>query len=312
MDDAATSSQHSDAFWQEVEEAFAREPVPVLPPPPLPPPPPKPFFTKRRVILLGAAAVILSPVLWFFWVLYAPISPTPVYLFRSPLFIVRSWITLKTSVEGYSRPDRRVTDHWMPGTKLFVVSYTARYIQGGGAVPDHRWAIVKIDPNDESPKYARFDEIAPSLPPQFANGTVSYGKSPRLTAATPPTLRMNRVPAESAPEFDPSGLWHGWHQCGGVQVGTEVQISVDRAGRVSGTREFYPTPGDPARATGSFHVSGIFQRRSREISLIAGDWIKQPPGYLKCSFVGAIDSSGERMAGIAPGCPCGRFELQRR
>ncbi len=175
MSDTATRSQDSDAFWQEVQEAFEREPIPVLPPPP--PPPPLPSFIRRHVTLLSVAAGgIFSIICLVVWITSTPPIPD-IPTFPEPLFGVFNWITLKTSVEGRSKPNGPVTEHWDPGTKLFVISYTVRKTPSGGFIPDHHWVIIKTDPHDQLPKYAAFDEIAPSLPPALADGTIGQSKS---------------------------------------------------------------------------------------------------------------------------------------
>jgi hypothetical protein len=120
-----------------------------------------------------------------------------------------------------------------------------------------------------------------------------------------------RVAAVVPPPPPATVAWRGWHECNGVKIGTTAHISIDLSGEISGVREFYPLPDDPNRASGSFNISGRYQRDSGKISLLAGEWISQPSGYLKCDFIGAIDQSGARIAGTSPGCPCGRFELQR-
>jgi hypothetical protein len=111
-----------------------------------------------------------------------------------------------------------------------------------------------------------------------------------------------------------AALWSGWHQCGTSKVGTSVMISVDSMGRLIGIREFYPTPADPARLSGSFRVSGTYQPANGSVTLLAGDWINHPSNYLKCDFIGQVDAAGTVMTGESPGCSqyCGRFELRRQ
>jgi hypothetical protein len=115
------------------------------------------------------------------------------------------------------------------------------------------------------------------------------------------------------PRANITGLWSGWHQCVNTKIGTSAMISVDSAGHLIGVREFYPTPGDPARASGSFRLTGNYQPTTGAVSLMAGPWINFPTGYGKCDFVGTVDPTGSVMTGTSPGCsPCGQFELHRQ
>jgi hypothetical protein len=127
-------------------------------------------------------------------------------------------------------------------------------------------------------------------------------------------LLFSNALAANAQQRSPNatGLWVGWHECGSVRVGTAALIDVDSMGVVKGIRQFYPTQNDVARKVGSFRISGNFQQESGDITLSAGEWINQPPGYLKCTFVGKMDPSGRQITGNSPGCSCGHFELHRQ
>jgi hypothetical protein len=120
--------------------------------------------------------------------------------------------------------------------------------------------------------------------------------------------------AQSGRRAEITGLWSGWHQCGAMKVGTSAMISVDQGGHVIGIRQFYPTPGDPDRASGSFRISGTYQASTGTVSLIATDWINQPSGYLKCDLIGQVDQATKTIVGASsPACDgCGRFELTRQ
>lgn len=109
-----------------------------------------------------------------------------------------------------------------------------------------------------------------------------------------------------------TGLWSGWHECDGTKIGTSAMISVDAAGHLIGIREFYPTPSDTRRASGSFRLIGAYQHTTGDVSLIAGNWINFPPGYGKCDFVGKVDPTGMVMTGTSPRCGCGQFMLRRQ
>ena len=128
------------------------------------------------------------------------------------------------------------------------------------------------------------------------------------------TTEVGAQNSQSIQRADLSAVWKGWHQCGRAKVGTSVTMRVDASGRVTGMREFYPTPADAQRANGSFRVSGAYQPATGAITLMAGDWINQPPGYGKCNFVGNVDSKGTIMTGTSPDCApaCAQFELRRQ
>lgn len=126
------------------------------------------------------------------------------------------------------------------------------------------------------------------------------------------TLGLTQTVIAQQGDSNPKGLWVGWHECGGVKVGTAALIDVDSAGLITGIRQFYPTRNDSSRPVGSFRISGSFRRDTGAVSLTAGEWITQPPGYNKCNFVGRIDATGRRITGNSPGCSCGTFELQRQ
>lgn len=128
------------------------------------------------------------------------------------------------------------------------------------------------------------------------------------------TTEADAQNSSSIQRADVSAVWKGWHQCGRAKVGTSATIRMNEAGRVTGTRDFYPTPSDAQRASGSFRVSGAYQPATGAITLMAGDWINQPPGYGKCSFVGNVDSKGTIMTGTSPDCVpgCAQFELRRQ
>jgi hypothetical protein len=109
-----------------------------------------------------------------------------------------------------------------------------------------------------------------------------------------------------------NGRWVGFHQCGDVRVGTMAVINVDAAGRLSGTRSFYPTQSDP-HANGSFQISGNYQYSTGDFSMIAGNWIQQVPRS-KCNLVGRIDPTGRVLHGSSSrDCgECTYFQLVRQ
>jgi hypothetical protein len=166
-----------------------------------------------------------------------------------------------------------------------------------------------------------FFRVAPSprAPPQRSSS--GRGDSPIEPLARPPTESLSALPLREPDSVDPmdsayragiTGTWAGWHQCGASKVGTSATISVDIAGNVTGYREFHPTAADPARASGSFQLSGTYQRTTGAVSLIAGAWMNRPPGYGKCDFVGNVDPTGKVISGTSPSCGCGQFELRRQ
>jgi hypothetical protein len=110
-----------------------------------------------------------------------------------------------------------------------------------------------------------------------------------------------------------AGVWSGWHMCRGSRVGTSVALNVDDTGRITGIREFYPTPDDKQRASGSFQVTGTYEPATRTVSLVAGEWISAPRGYLKCDLTGTISATGTILEGESPTCTgCGPFQLIHR
>lgn len=101
-----------------------------------------------------------------------------------------------------------------------------------------------------------------------------------------------------------SGWWTGYHDCRDGRIPTQASINVDGAGSITGLRQFQNPQG-----MGSFQINGNYQSSTGSVSLFAGNWILQPPGFLKCDLFGRLDASGTRISGNSPGCPCGNFEL---
>jgi hypothetical protein len=121
------------------------------------------------------------------------------------------------------------------------------------------------------------------------------------------------APQVAAKDMSPTGVWTGWHQCGGQRVATTAIIIVDEQGHVTGVREFYPSVGDESRASGSFRLAGAYDSASRSITLLARDWINHPNRYGKCDFVGTVDAGGAEISGSSPACRpgCDAFHLRR-
>jgi hypothetical protein len=169
----------------------------------------------------------------------------------------------------------------------------------------HEWSPSSKEDYSGPTKNTR---AAPLAGPPPSSGTPAEAPPRPAQVATvvpPPAATANG-------QLSLVGLWRGWHMCQGTRVGTTVQILSDSSGKISGTREFYPSPNDPSRATGKFYVSGNFQSATGHISLNAGDWIMQPSGYTKCNFVGMVDATRKHIFGESPSCSCQQFELDRQ
>jgi hypothetical protein len=164
--------------------------------------------------------------------------------------------------------------------------------------------------------------VAPvlSAPREQARPVEVQRQTPPAAAPLPAPVAQAHDSESSAPAAIQSysrpnitGLWSGWHECGGRRVGTLAAISVDNSGNLTGTRAFYSTEDTSGQASGSFRISGTYERATGAVSMMAGAWLKYPLGYGKCDLVGSVDSAGIVIRGAAPGCGgCGEFELRRQ
>lgn len=127
---------------------------------------------------------------------------------------------------------RRSAVRWVAAVTL------AALVLGGGVL------AYQIGASDRGAEAKRQEDRAKAA----AEKDTSYAD---LARARVIEEKRHQVPVAA---LSPNVVWRGWHECGGVRVGTAAHISIDKAGQVSGMRGFYSTEGDRKRASGSFRI----------------------------------------------------------
>jgi hypothetical protein len=65
-------------------------------------------------------------------------------------------------------------------------------------------------------------------------------------------------------------------------------------------------------ASGSYQVSGWYDPKRRQLAMLSGAWIRQPPGYRSVDLSGTVSADGSTFAGSIPASSCSTFTVRRR
>ena len=109
-----------------------------------------------------------------------------------------------------------------------------------------------------------------------------------------------------------NGNWTGTYDC--LQGETGLTLTMDHRGKrrkVNAIFSFYPIPSNPSIPTGSFNMTGNYNRQSKTLTLIAGKWISQPSGYSTINMSGKISDDYQSFTGSIIFSGCGSFELTK-
>jgi hypothetical protein len=124
------------------------------------------------------------------------------------------------------------------------------------------------------------------------------------SAPTPP-------PSSSRSSADVVGTWKGSY-LGCTQGATGLRLVIMRerptGNLLKATFSFYPLPGKPAAASGSYTMTGSYS--PGRVALYGRRWIHHPSGYILVNLVGKPPPpGGNRFSGTAGGCST--FSLKR-
>ena len=101
-------------------------------------------------------------------------------------------------------------------------------------------------------------------------------------------------------------VWSGNYVCQGTGSLT-LRITRVAGNSVSAVNEFVHHAGK----SGSFNMSGTFTPGTRQLSLVAGSWIKQPPGIAQVNLEGTVSADGHTIAGRVVAAGCSSFNIHR-
>jgi hypothetical protein len=113
----------------------------------------------------------------------------------------------------------------------------------------------------------------------------------------------------------PHGTWTGEYTC--LQGSTALELVLQPAKDATSLRgwfHFRSTPTNPGVPEGCFEMAGQFDPAGRQLSLLAGRWLRQPPGYVTVDLKGELDVPGTALSGsvVAIGCASFALRLARR
>ncbi|MBK8837151.1 MAG: hypothetical protein IPO30_00145 [Hyphomonadaceae bacterium] len=119
--------------------------------------------------------------------------------------------------------------------------------------------------------------------------------------------------APAARAQDITGDWTGKYIC--AQGVTALSLTIQKAnapGAVVATFAFGPLPENPDVPEGAYRMRGKYDPMSRRLELSGERWINQPSGYVMVGLDGAMNSTGQKIAGHVPGLfTCTDFEVWR-
>lgn len=108
-----------------------------------------------------------------------------------------------------------------------------------------------------------------------------------------------------------SGSWVGTYFCNQGLTNLNLEISQSSDGEIRAVFNFYPHPSLPDMPTGSFHMRGSYIPATRELNLVAGQWINQPAGYNTVNLTGKLSEGGQKFTGKVGGHRCTTFALTK-
>ena len=80
---------------------------------------------------------------------------------------------------------------------------------------------------------------------------------------------------------------------------------------VRATFNFYGTPGNPNLPSGSYHMQGSFDEKTRSLNLGGISWIQRPTGYDMVPLSGIIEQTHTLFKGRIDSPGCNMFNLRR-
>ncbi len=106
--------------------------------------------------------------------------------------------------------------------------------------------------------------------------------------------------------FESGQIWKGTYLCSQGVTNLALKVSSANGDQVDAVFDFvHPSSG----AAGSFHMSGVYDEKTRALRLHAGPWIKQPPNYMTVDMDGAVSTDRTTFSGIMLNESCGKFEV---
>ena len=140
-----------------------------------------------------------------------------------------------------------------------------------------------------------------------SDDTLSYFYTSQFGTAN---STLTRVAKKTASVLN--GNWTGTYRCG--QGKTGLNLAMKHSGKqrkVNAIFSFYPIPSNPSVPSGSFEMTGNYNKRSKRLTLIAGEWISQPFGYFTVDMSGRISDDYQSFAGNVIFSGCSFFRLTK-
>lgn len=107
------------------------------------------------------------------------------------------------------------------------------------------------------------------------------------------------------------GEWRGTYTCEQGQTGMMLSFSPAGADALQGIFWFFPADGEAKEPSGSFEFSATLEKDGRSFLATAGNWIRQPPGFVTVDFSGRLSSDGNSVSGQILNSRCSVFQVTR-
>lgn len=92
------------------------------------------------------------------------------------------------------------------------------------------------------------------------------------------------------------GTWTGTYVAGQGQTKAKFEIKeVSKDGYASGTFSFFATPTNPRVPSGSYSVTGGYDKKTGKVTFVGDEWIDQPLGYSMVDFYGYLDLKNKKI-----------------
>lgn len=92
------------------------------------------------------------------------------------------------------------------------------------------------------------------------------------------------------------GTWKGTYVAGQGQTSAQFNIEeVSKDGFASGTFFFSPTPTNPKIPSGSYTITGGYDKATGKVTFASDEWISHPDGYTLIDFYGYLDLKNKKI-----------------
>jgi hypothetical protein len=123
----------------------------------------------------------------------------------------------------------------------------------------------------------------------------------------------NTVMAAPQPHRHTATHWRGRYLC--AQGPTALELTLERDGdAVRGTFAFAALPENPTVPSGAYTLTGTSATADRDeviVTMVPGQWLDQPAGYVMVGFTARTDRERRTMRGSIDDAGCGAIEVSR-